>query len=390
MQSLRNSDPHETDDGHAVAERHGDRQDAPAAATDKRKTAPGGEGADKARQSGRSRRHFALAAFGGIVLLAAIAGGVWWWLRSQEYQTTSDAFIDARTASLGPDVPGRIIDVAVTNNQLVKPGTVLLKIDNRDYVAKVDQATAQVAEAKAKIATTQAQIAAQHAAVDQAQKKVNAAQAALSFARSQNQRAQTLQQQGQGTLQSAEQAHSTLQQEQAAYSSAQQGVTAAQKQLAVVEAQKQSAKAALQAAQAALEEAQVNLERTTLKAPFSGYVTKLGAAVGDYAQPGESLLMFVPKKVWVTANFKETQLTHMHPGEPVDIHIDAYPGKTFHGHVASIQAGSGAAFSLLPAENATGNFVKVVQRVPVRILFDKRPDVFLGPGMSVEPSVKVE
>jgi membrane fusion protein (multidrug efflux system) len=133
----------------------------------------------------------------------------------------------------------------------------------------------------------------------------------------------------------------------------------------------------------------VDLGRTVINAPTNGRVAKLTAATGAYAQTGQALMEIVPDEVWVTANFKETQLSDMRAGQPVDIAIDAYPDKTFHGHVDSVQAGSGAAFSLLPAENATGNFVKIVQRVPVKIVFDDPPDVYLGPGMSVVPSVKV-
>jgi membrane fusion protein (multidrug efflux system) len=126
-----------------------------------------------------------------------------------------------------------------------------------------------------------------------------------------------------------------------------------------------------------------------ITAPIAGRVTQLTATKGNYAAVGQALMMFVPREVWVTANFKETQLTGVRPGAPVDISIDTYPNRTFKGHVDSIQAGSGTAFSLLPAENATGNFVKIVQRVPVKIVFDQPPDVLLGPGMSVVPSVKI-
>jgi membrane fusion protein (multidrug efflux system) len=127
-----------------------------------------------------------------------------------------------------------------------------------------------------------------------------------------------------------------------------------------------------------------------LRADQAGRVTDLTAAKGQYAQVGQSLMVIVPEPVWVTANFRETQISYMHPGQPVDIHVDAYPNRTFKGHVDSIQAGSGTAFSLLPAENATGNFVKVVQRVPVKIAFNKTPDVVMGPGMSVEPWVRIK
>src|SRR5262249_53385594 len=135
--------------------------------------------------------------------------------------------------------------------------------------------------------------------------------------------------------------------------------------------------------------AETNLSRTVINAPVVSRVTKLSTARGNYTQPGQALMMLVPSEVWVTANFTETQLKFMRPGQPVDIRIDAYPDTIFVGHVDSIQAGSGAAFSLLPPENATGNFVKVVQRVPIKIIFNSAPDVFVGPGMSVVPTVKV-
>jgi membrane fusion protein (multidrug efflux system) len=127
-----------------------------------------------------------------------------------------------------------------------------------------------------------------------------------------------------------------------------------------------------------------------IKAPVDGRVTKLSGAKGTYLQPGQSIAMFVPDELWVTANFKETQLANMERGQPVQVSIDAYPGRTFPARVDSLQSGSGTAFSLLPAENATGNYVKVVQRVPVKIVFDRKPEIQLGPGMSVVPTVKVK
>jgi membrane fusion protein (multidrug efflux system) len=157
----------------------------------------------------------------------------------------------------------------------------------------------------------------------------------------------------------------------------------------VLAAEKKSDLAQLQQAKASQHQAEVTLSRTEITAPVDGYATAISAATGAYAQPGQALMMFVPKNVWVTADFKETQLDRMRPGQPVDITIDAYPDRTFHGRVDSIQAGTGTAFSLLPPQNATGNYVKVVQRVPVKIVFDKPPDVYLGPGMSVVPRVKV-
>jgi membrane fusion protein (multidrug efflux system) len=160
-------------------------------------------------------------------------------------------------------------------------------------------------------------------------------------------------------------------------------------QLPVLQAQRTQAEAQVEQARATLEQAETNLSRTTITAPVAGRVARLTAAKGAYAAVGQALIMFVPREVWVTANFKETQLRAVRPGDPVTIKIDAFPQRKFKGHVDSIQAGSGTAFSLLPAENATGNYVKIVQRVPVKIVFDEQPDVLLGPGMSVVPTVRV-
>jgi membrane fusion protein (multidrug efflux system) len=320
-----------------------------------------------------------------IVLIATIA----WWLHARHFESTDDAFIDARVTQVSSQVGGAIVDVPVTDNQLVDAGAVLVKVDERDYVAALDQANAQIGQAKSRIATVTAQLDAQQALIDQANKQVEQASAAQKFAQEENTRYQDLFKRGAGTQQRAQQATSDLQQRDSALAAGQAAATAAQKQFAVLQAQLNEAKASLAQAQATLEQAQTNLDRTAIRAPVAGRVTKLTAAKGAYAQPGQSLMGFVPRDLWVTANFKETQLTDMRPGQSVDIEIDAYPARSFHGHVDSIQAGSGPAFSLLPPENATGNFVKVVQRVPVKVVFDELPDLALGPGMSVVPTVRV-
>jgi len=215
------------------------------------------------------------------------------------------------------------------------------------------------------------------------------AQAALTFARQQADRYRQLANKGSGTVEQAQQYESSLQQSDAGLAAAQANATAVEKQIGVLQAQRELAFGQLAQARASLEQAQANLSRAIITAPVAGRVTKLTAAKGGYAAVGQALMMFVPREVWITANFKETQLDFMRPGQPVDIAIDAYPGRRFAGHVDSVQSGSGTAFSLLPAENATGNYVKIVQRVPVKITFDKIPDVLLGPGMSVVPTVKV-
>ena len=165
----------------------------------------------------------------------------------------------------------------------------------------------------------------------------------------------------------------------------------AQRQIEALKAQRNSAVASLGQAKAQRAQAQLNLSYTTLTAAQPGRVVNLSAAVGQFAQPGTNLTMFVPDQIWVTANFKEIQLDRMRPGQPVTLEIDAYPGRTIRGHLDSVQPGSGTAFSLLPAQNATGNYVKIVQRVPVKIVMDDPPtDVALGPGMSVVPTVRID
>jgi membrane fusion protein, multidrug efflux system len=283
---------------------------------------------------------------------------------------------------ISAQVAAAIVDVPVTDNQLVDAGAGLVRLDDRDYVAQRDQAQAQVNQAQASVDNLTAQIAAQQAKIDQANKQVTQAQAALTFARQQAERYQQLASKGSGTVEQAQQYVSNQQQNEA-------GLAAAQKQIGVLQAQRDLAYGQLAQAHATLEQSQANLARTIVTAPVAGRVTRLTAAKGGYAAVGQALMMFVPREVWVTANFKETQLNLMRPGQPVEIAIDAYPGRTFAGHVDSVQSGSGTAFSLLPAENATGNYVKIVQRVPVKITFDKMPDILLGPGMSVVPTVKV-
>jgi membrane fusion protein (multidrug efflux system) len=324
------------------------------------------------------------------LIIAGFVGTVAYWLNTSSYESTDDAFIDARTVSISAQVGAAIVDVPVTDNQLVEAGTVLVRLDDRDFRAQVDQATAQVDQAKANMANIDSQVAAQQARIDQADKQTAQAEAALTFAQQQEKRYTALVQKGAGTVEQAQQYASNLLQAQANYAAAQANKAATEKQLPVLKAQREIAEAQLEQARAALEQAGANLSRTSIAAPVAGRVTRLTAAKGNYAAVGQVLMMFVPRNVWVTANFKETQLLSVRPGDPVDIRIDTYPHRIFKGHVDSIQAGSGTAFSLLPAENATGNFVKIVQRVPVKIVFDEPPDVLLGPGMSVVPTVRTK
>ncbi|WAJ26305.1 HlyD family secretion protein [Antarcticirhabdus aurantiaca] len=337
------------------------------------------------------RRHpiWVLLAIVAIVALG-VGGWFYWSVALEPYESTDDAFVDARSFPVAPQVAGSVIEANVADNQHVRPGDVLFRIDPRTYQAALDQAVAQVESAKAAIGSADAQIAAQEAQVAEAQAAVAQAEASLRFAEEDAARYQKLAQEGTGTVQTAQQATSNLDQQRATAAKARAAVVSTQKQIGSLQAQKASALADLQRAQAAQEQAQLNLDYTTVTAPQAGRLVQVTGAVGGYAQTGQALAMFVPDQKWVTANFKETQIADMRPGQPAEIHIDAYPEAAIRGRVDSIQPGSGTAFSLLPAENATGNYVKVVQRVPVKIVVDSWPEgVSVGPGMSVVPTVTV-
>ena len=328
----------------------------------------------------------------GAVLLAVLLGGSYLYVDSaSRFQSTDDAFIAARQTPLAPKVSGYLTAVPVTDNEHVAAGDVIARVDDRDYRIALEQAEAQVAAAQASIENIDAQLEVQQAQIGANQAQVDQTQAALVFAQQQATRYQHLEQTGYGTVQNSEQYTSQLHQQQASLQSAQATLNLAQRQVQALKAQRKSAVASLGQAQAQRDQAQLNLSYTTVTAAQPGRVVNLGAAVGQFAQPGTNLTMFVPDEIWVTANFKEIQLDRMRPGEPVTLRIDAYPGRVIRGHVDSVQPGSGTAFSLLPAQNATGNYVKIVQRVPVKIVMDSPPtDVALGPGMSVVPTVRVD
>lgn len=323
----------------------------------------------------------------GLIAIGIIAG-IAWYLHARHYESTDDAFIDGRPVLVSPQVTGNIISVNVTDNQIVKSGALLATIDPRNYKAAVDQAAGMIRQNEATLQNIDAQISAQKSQIEQAGQQVTEADAALKFAKDENTRYQDLVQKGAGTVQRAQQASSDLNGKQAAFDAAAAAKVSAERQIDVLNAQKIGAAAQLDQAKAQKDRADADLQRTELRATVDGRVTKLTAAIGALAAPGQSIMIVVPLDVWVTANFKESQLANMQVGQPVDIRVDAF-NKSFPGRINSVQAGSGTAFSLLPAENATGNYVKVVQRVPVKITFDQRPDIELGPGMSVVPTVTV-
>jgi membrane fusion protein, multidrug efflux system len=330
-----------------------------------------------------------VAAIGVILLAAALGGGYLDY--AKHFQSTDDAFITARQTALAPKVSGYITAVPVTDNEHIANGDVIARIDDRDYRIALDQAEAQVAAAQASIENIDAQLQVQQAQISANEAQVEQAQAALVFAQQQAVRYQHLAQTGYGTVQNDQQWTSQQHQQEAALRSAQATLKLSQRQIEALKAQRSSAVASLAQAKARRDQAQLNLSYTTVTAAQPGRVVNLSAAVGQFAQPGTNLSMFVPDQIWVTANFKEIQLDRMRPGQPVTLEIDAYPEREILGHVDSVQPGSGTAFSLLPAQNATGNYVKIVQRVPVKIVMDDPPaDVALGPGMSVVPTVRTD
>ncbi len=337
------------------------------------------------------RRHPFMAAAGLIALLIAGAAAYVYWDNASHFESTDDAFIAARQFAIAPKVAGYVTAVPVTDNQHVVKGEVIARIDQRDYLAALAQAEAQVTGAEAGIHSVDTQIATQDAQISSAQAQVAQAQANMELARVTWGRDQPLVKQGWATAQQGTTDLQNLKAQQAAVDSAQAALKVAQRQIDTLRAQRASAAATLAQAQAQLDQAKLNLSYTKVVADQPGRVVNLSGAVGQYAQVGTNLAMFVPDTIWVVANFKETQLDRMRPGQPVSMEIDAYPERHFRGHLDSVQPGSGPAFSLLPPENATGNYVKIVQRVPAKISLDNPPpDVSLGPGMSVVPTVRVD
>ena len=352
---------------------------------------PAGE---KGAREGAPKKSFTrrpmFSAVGAILIAAAMGAGYLEWDYARHFESTDDAFIAARQIAIAPKVAGYVVDVPVTDNEHVPAGGVIARIDDRDYRVALDQANAQVAAAEAAIKNIDAQIAVQQGQITANEAQVEQVQAGLVFAEQQAGRYEELARKGSGSIQNAQQYSSQLRQQQAGVKAMKAGLNVAERQITALKAQRINAEANLAQAIAQRNQAQLNLSYTTVSAAEPGRVANLTAAAGEFAQAGATLTMFVPDEIWVTANFKEIQLDAMRPGQTVSLRIDAYPEREIYGHVASIQPGSGTAFSLLPAQNATGNYVKVVQRVPVKIVIDNPPaDVTLGPGMSVAPSVRV-
>ncbi|RCW22058.1 membrane fusion protein (multidrug efflux system) [Ciceribacter lividus] len=311
-----------------------------------------------------------------VVALALLAGAAWygydWWTEGRFMVSTDDAYIGGDIAIISPKVGGYVEKVNVTNNQIVKAGDPLVTLDNGDYRIAAEQAEAQLKSQHLTLDRVDAQIKGAEASLLQAKAQKQATVASLDLAQLSYNRASGLQAQKVVSIADLDSAKMQLEQAQANVSAADANIAAAEAQIAVLKAQRAEAEAAIRSAELALEKARRDLGFTILKAPYDGVVGNLAVQTGDLVSAGKRLAALVPvSDLYIDANFKETQIAHLAPGSKVNIHIDAFDTEPLVGTVTSIAPASGAVFSMLPAENATGNFTKVVQRVPVRISLPK-------------------
>jgi membrane fusion protein (multidrug efflux system) len=340
----------------------------------------------------RSRKLLMLGA--GLMALAAAAYVGWqYWTVGRFEVSTDDAYVQADNTTIAPKVSGYLGAVAVGDNEHVTAGQTLAKIDDRDFRVALDQAKADVAAATAMVGTKQAALAQQQSVIDAARATVTVDEANRTFAEQDNDRYSHLAASGSGSVQNAQQAAMRIGSARAAVARDTASLETATKQVDVLKADLAQAQATLAHDQALQEQAQLNLSYTTIVSPIDGVVANRTLRVGQYVQAGTQLMAVVPTQAaYIVANYKETQLTDVHPGQPVGLEVDMFPGVTFNGHVDSIAPASGQEFALLPPDNATGNFTKIVQRIPVKIVLDPGSPLAgeLRPGMSVYPTIETK
>jgi membrane fusion protein (multidrug efflux system) len=327
-----------------------------------------------------------------LAVIAAAVGGALFWRHARTRVSTDDAYVDAAAERVSPRVAGQVRRMWVDDNDEVSAGQVLLELDPSDYESRLNQAIAEQATAKAQLAQAQTRPAAGRAQLDQAHANVAVARSDADTRRTDLQRELALAKNGTVSQQAVDNATNAAKEAEARLVAAQKAVHAAQAELDQAHAQTRAARAAVTASAARLQLAQQNRSYAQVRASQAGRVTAKNVAAGDFVQPGEQLMVIVPREVYVTANFKETQLAHMHPNQRATVRVDAFPDADLRGHVDSVQAASGQAFSPLPPQNATGNWVKIVQRVPVKVVLDALPagsSKRLGPGMSAKVTVQV-
>ena len=324
--------------------------------------------------------------------VAVLAGASWYgfdyWTVGRFLVSTDDAYVKADNTTVAPKVSGYLHEVQVGDNEHVRAGQVLARIDDRDFKVALDQAKADVAAAEAAITSKRAQLDVQQAIIDAARATLDVDTASATFATQENKRYTDLAATGYGSVQNAQAAQSRNAGAQAAIERDKANLASALKQVELLKAEIVQASAAASRANALQHQAELNLSYTTIIAPIDGVVGNRTLRAGQYVQAGTQLMSLVPASgAYVIANFKETQLTNVQAGQPVDIEVDMFPGKPVHGHVDSLAPASGQEFALLPPDNATGNFTKVVQRIPVKIQLDSS-SVELRPGMSVIPTIQ--
>lgn len=343
---------------------------------------------EKPPASPTRRRWLILGGIAAAVLL--LGGGLAWWLQARQWESTDDAFLEAHVTRLAPQVGGRVARLLVEDNQLVQAGQLLVEIDPRDLDVALANARARQGSATAQLAQARAEQAVRSANVAQAEAQIRVAEADEQNAESNQRRFRSVDPRA-VTQQQRDDADAGLRSARARTEAQRQAASAARAQVASAGAQITAAEAAVREAEAAVANAELQLSYARITAPVAGRVANRSVEAGNYVTPGQALLSLVEPTVWVTANFKETQLRSIRPGQPVEVRVDSYPEPVLRARVDSIQRGTGARFSVLPPQNATGNYVKVTQRVPVKIVLqdDRARDLPLAPGLSVVPSVRV-
>ena len=342
--------------------------------------------AKSAKNSGLRRLLMAGAAV--VVLAGASWYGFDYWTVGRFLVSTDDAYVKADNTTVAPKISGYLHEVLVGDNERVNAGQVLARIDDRDFKVALDQARADVAASEAAISSKRAQLDVQQAIIGAAKATLDLDTANATFATQENKRYTDLAATGYGSVQNAQGAQSRNASAMAAIERDKANLASAQKQVELLKAEITQAGAAAARANALQHQAELNLSYTTIVAPIDGVVGNRSLRAGQFVQAGTQLMALVPASgAYVIANFKETQLTNVQAGQPVDIDVDMFPGRPVHGHVDSLAPASGQEFALLPPDNATGNFTKVVQRLPVKILLDGS-SIALRPGMSVTPTIQ--
>lgn len=334
------------------------------------------------------KRVFIPSVTAAILLMFGLYAGI----MATHFQSTDDAFVEGRIISVAPRVSGPVTHLLVDDNQPVKKGDLLLEIDPNDYQVKLAQAEAKLAEAQAKLKISSHDISKNSSNVSQAADDTTSAKSKLDFAQKDYKRYNDMYKTGVVSKQDYDKSSKELEVSTANFQSSTNRAKAMQSELDSSIAQNESVEAEIKRLQAEVEQAKLNLSYTKIYAPSDGLISARSVEQGNYVQIGQPLLAVVPSDVWIVANFKEGQLTHMHQGQKVTVSIDAYPGKKFKAHIDSIQRATGAKSSLFPPENAVGSYVKIVQRVPVKIVFDENylTKYNIVPGMSVVPRVKIK